>query len=457
VGWGRHPPPPPAAGHLDARLIAFTLGISLFAGCIFAVFVALHAAADAPAIGIREARTPSTLGRSISRRLLVVVQVGLSLMLLIGTGLFVRSLHAVTSIDPGVDIDQLMVLTVDLSRSGYSPDQREGIYAALLRRVGQVPGVERTAMTHFPPFGFGNGIAFSAPGRDTVRVRSGPYLNLAGSGYFATVGLRLLRGRTFTSADATGGLRVAIVNDEMARVLASGGRAIGQCFPLADQALKDEGCTLIVGVVENQRWRYLEDPDIPMVYFPRERNPDFIDWGTPTMMIRIRPGADVPPAQVRAAAQSVGGDLPYVNVQLLSALVEGDVLPFRLGATLCSLFGFIAVTLAAVGLYGVLAFFVTERTLEIGIRRSLGASTSSVLSLVVRQAVLPVGIGVVIGLVAAFGGTRFLRSLLFGVRAHDPISFAAAAALLIAVATIAALVPARRATRVDPAIAMRAE
>jgi ABC-type antimicrobial peptide transport system permease subunit len=175
------------------------------------------------------------------------------------------------------------------------------------------------------------------------------------------------------------------------------------------------------------------------------------------MMIRIRPGADVPPAQVRAAAQSVGGDLPYVNVQLLSALVEGDVLPFRLGATLCSLFGFIAVTLAAVGLYGVLAFFVTERTLEIGIRRSLGASTSSVLSLVVRQAVLPVGIGVVIGLVAAFGGTRFLRSLLFGVRAHDPISFAAAAALLIAVATIAALVPARRATRVDPAIAMRAE
>ncbi len=293
---------PAAAGHLDARLIAFTLGISLFAGCVFAVFVALHAAADAPATGIREVRAPSTLGRSISRRLLVAVQVALSLMLLIGTGLFVRSLHAVIDIDPGMDIGQLMVLTVNLSRSGYSLAEREDIYAALLRRVGQVPGVERTAMTHFPPFGFGYGIAFSAPGRDTVRIRSGPYLNLAGSGYFATVGTRLLRGRIFTNADATGGPRVAIVNDEMARVLAPGGRAIGQCYPLADQALEDEGCTLIVGVVENQRWQYLEDPIIPMVYFPRERKPDFIDWGTPTMMIRLRPGADVPPAQVRAAA-----------------------------------------------------------------------------------------------------------------------------------------------------------
>jgi hypothetical protein len=212
-----------------------------------------------------------------------------------------------------------------------------------------------------------------------------------------------------------------------------------------------------VGVVENQRWRYLEDPDVPMVYFPRDRNPDFIDWGTPTMMVRIRPGADVPPAQVRAAAQSVRGDLPYVSVQPLSALVEGDVLPFRLGATLCSLFGSIAVALAAVGLYGVLTFFVTERTLEIGIRRSLGASSSSVLSLVVRQAALPVGIGVVIGLAAAFGGTKFLDSLLFGVKARDPLSFVAAALLLVAVAIIAALVPARRATRVDPAIAMRAE
>lgn len=150
-------------------------------------------------------------------------------------------------------------------------------------------------------------------------------------------------------------------------------------------------------------------------------------------------------------------NLPYVSVQPLAVQVERDVRPFRIGSMLFSVFGVISVTLAAVGLYGVLAFFVTERTLEIGIRRSLGASVRSLISLVLRQAMLPVTAGLVLGLAAAFGGTRFLGSLLFGVKARDPISFLAAAALLIAVATIAALIPARRATRVDPAIAMRAE
>jgi ABC-type antimicrobial peptide transport system permease subunit len=161
--------------------------------------------------------------------------------------------------------------------------------------------------------------------------------------------------------------------------------------------------------------------------------------------------------QIRAAAQSVRADLPYVSVQPLSKLVESDVLPFRLGATLFSLFGLISIVLAAVGLYGVLNYFVTERTTEIGIRRSLGASTSSVLSLVLRQALVPVTVGLILGLATALGGTRFLGSLLFGVEACDPLSFMAAALLVVAVAVLAALVPARRATRVDPAIAMRAE
>jgi ABC-type antimicrobial peptide transport system permease subunit len=174
-------------------------------------------------------------------------------------------------------------------------------------------------------------------------------------------------------------------------------------------------------------------------------------------MIRLRPHADLSAMQIRAAAQSVRDDLPYVSVQPLAMQVERDVLPFRIGSMLFSIFGIISVTLAAVGLYGVLAFFVAERTLEIGIRRSLGANTPSVLSLVLRQAMVPVTAGLILGFVAALGGTRFLGSLLFGVKARDPLSFVGAALLLVVVATIAALVPARRATRVDPAIAMRAE
>ena len=456
TGLTRRFPLPPAAGHLDARLLLFILALAILTGCIFGIFIALRSAAGTPVDGIREARALSTLNRSGSRRALVVVQVALSLMLLIGTGLFVRSLRAVTNIDPGVDMGRLMVLTTDLSRSGYTPAEREGVYSEMARHIAALPDVERTAMVHFAPLdGAASGIPFDAPGADTIAFDEGPYLNLTAPGYFEIVGTRILGGRDFTAADATGE-PVAIVNERMAHIVAPSGSAIGECVAFGKQ-VQDGGCTRIVGVVGNQRHRYLEKPDVPMVFFPRDRNPDAIPWGGPAMMIRLRPHVKPSAMQIRAAAQSVRADLPYVSVQSLSKLVESDVLPFRLGATLFSLFSLISIVLAAVGLYGVLNFFVTERTTEIGIRRSLGASTSSVLSLVLRQALAPVTVGLILGLAAALGGTRFLGSLLFGVQARDPLSFMAAALLVVAVAVLAALVPARRATRVDPAIAMRAE
>jgi predicted permease len=456
MGLTRNFPLPPSTGNLDARLLAFILILSTITGGVFGLFIAFRSAADSPVEGIREARAPSTLSRSGSRRALVAVQVALSLMLLIGTGLFVRSLRAATNIDPGVDMDRLMVLTADLSRSGYTPAEREALYAEIGRRIAALPGVERTAMVHFAPLdGSGMAIPFDAPDADTATFDEGPYLNLAAPGYFETVGTRMLSGRDFTDADAAGE-PVAIFNEKMARVVAPRGSVIGECIALGEQ-VRSGGCTRVVGVVANQRRRYLEEPDVPMVFFPRDRDPAAISWGGPAMMIRLRPHAELSAIQVRAAAQSVRDDLPYVSVQPLAKLVESDVLPFRLGSMLFSLFGLISMTLAAVGLYGVLNFFVTERTLEIGIRRSLGAHTLSVLSLVLRQALAPVSAGLVLGLAASLGGTRFLGSLLFGVQARDPLSFAAAALFLMAVATAAALLPARRATRVDPAIAMRAE
>jgi predicted permease len=452
----RNFPLPPSSGNLDARLLAFILILSTITGCIFGLFIAFRSAADSPFEGIREAKAPSTLSRSGSRRALVAVQVALSLMLLIGTGLFVRSTRAVANIDPGVDMDRLMVLTTDLSRSGYTSAQREELYAEIARRVSALPGVERTAMVHFVPLDqSGSAIPYDAPGADTASVPEGPYVNYAAPGYFETVGTRLLNGRDFTDADATGE-PVAIFNEKMARVVAPRGSVIGECIAIGEQ-VDSGGCTRVVGVVATQRRRFLEEPDVPMVFLPRDRNPDAISWGGPSMMIRLRPHSDLSAMRVREAAQSVRDDLPYVSVQPLAQQVERDVLPFRLGSTLFSIFGIISVALAAVGLYGVLDFFVTERTLEIGIRRSLGANARSVLSLVLRQAMVPVTAGLVLGLAAAFGGTRFLGSLLFGVKARDPVSFVTAGALLVAVATIAALVPARRATRVDPAIAMRAE
>jgi predicted permease len=449
-------PLPPSSGNVDARLLAFILILSTITGCLFGSFIAFRSATDSPVEGIREARASSNFRRTGTRRALVAVQVALSCMLLIGTGLFVRSLRAVANIDPGVDMDRLMVLTTDLSRSGYTSAEREELYTEIARRVGALPGVQRTAMTRFVPLGLSaSAIPFDATGADTASVSEGPYVNYTAPGYFETVGTRLLKGRDFTDADATGE-PVAIFNERMARVVSPSGSVLGRCIAIGKQ-IRGGGCTRVVGVVATQRRRYLDEPHVPMMFLPRDANPDAIAWGGPSMMIRLRAHADLPAMKIRAAAQSVRADLPYVSVQPLATQVESDVLPFRLGSMLFSIFGFIAMALAAVGLYGVLEFFVTERTLEIGIRRSLGANARSVLSLVVRQAMAPVAVGLILGLAAAFGGTRFLGSLLFGVEARDPISFVVAALLLIAVATVAALVPARRATRVDPAIAMRAE
>ncbi len=449
-------PLPPAARNLDARLLAFILVLSTVTGCVFGIFVAVRSSRSTPLEGMREAKASSAVGRSGSRRTLVAIQVALSMMLLIGTGLFVQSLRSVTDIDPGVDIDRLMVLSVDLSRSAYTPARREDIYAEIARRVGAVPGVERTAMVRFVPLNLSAAaIPYDAPNGDTATVPEGPYVNLADPGYFATVGTRILRGRDFTDADATGE-PVVILNERMAHKVSPTRDVLGECFAIGEQ-VHDGGCTRVVGVVETQRRRYLDEPSVPMMFLPRGRNRGLIAWGEPSMMIRLDANAAPSAAELRMAAQSVRVDLPYVSVRPLLMQVEKDVLPFRLGAMLFSIFGFIAMALSAVGLYGMLVYFVTERTLEIGIRRSLGADARSVLSLVLRQAMVPVAIGLLVGLAASLGGTRFLASLLFGVTARDPISFVSASALLIVVATVAALIPARRATRVDPVIAMRAD
>lgn len=351
---------------------------------------------------------------------------------------------------------RLLTVNVNLQRAGYAPDERERFYEDATRRLAALPEVERSAIVHFAPFsGMAFGIGWDLPGVEDAAFDLGPYRNLAGPGYFAAAGTRVLAGREFGAADADGE-PTAIVNERMARALAPEGRAVGLCVALAEQ-VKDGGCTRIVGVVENHRHRYLEEADIPMVFLPRERDPGAISWGGPTLVVRARGQAADAAASVRAALQGVRPDLPYVRVQPLDEAVRSDVLPYRLGATLFTLFGSLALTLAAVGLYGVLSYFVTERTGEIGLRRSLGAPAMGVARLVARQGLLPVAVGLTVGLGAAWGGTRFIASLLFGVRPQDPLAFAAAAAFLVGVAALATLVPVRRATRVDPMVALREE
>jgi hypothetical protein len=270
------------------------------------------------------------------------------------------------------------------------------------------------------------------------------------------VGGRVLLGRTINADDIGGREFVAVVNEKLAREIAGDGNAIGLCVGFYPE-LFHGGCTRIVGIVETDRYGYISGETVPMVYKARAQAADAIPFGTPSIIVRThgRP-ADAAPA-VRAALQGLRSDMPFVLVRPLADDLRPDVLPYRLGAMLFSMFGALALALAAVGLYGVLGYFVTERTTEIGIRRSLGAPGRALIALVMRQGLTPVAVGIVIGLGVAFAGTRFLASLLFGIEARDPVSFASASVFLVCVALLAILIPAIRAARVDPLIALKHE
>jgi len=453
VGLMREFAIPPSAGRIDEQLLVFALGVSLLTGLVFGILPAIRAVRIDPVQALKESRAVGALTRSHTRRALVVLQISLSVALLVGAGLFVRSLRHVNAIRSGVDINHALVARVDLRRAHYTPEAREAFYENALSRLSNLPGVERAAVVHLEPFHGGTPVALWAmPGETTLQQRPG-ILTLAGPDYFEAAGIRLLRGRTFEPTDRQGGEPVAVADDAMARLITAAGNVVGLCVPFNRQVSRG-GCTRIVGVVETQRRFYLDDRPHPSVFLVRAQSPNAVPFGVPSLIVRTRnPARDA--AAVRAVLQSARNDTPFVSVRPLAESIRPEVMPIRLRATLFSLFGALALVLAAVGLYGVLGYFVTERAPEIGIRRSLGAPVSSVVTLVMRQGMVPVGVGLVLGLAAAFAGTRYLASLLFRVEARDSVSFVGAAAFLMCVVVLATLLPAWRAARIDPMTALR--
>jgi putative ABC transport system permease protein len=453
LGLMRQFPLPPSAGHIDARLLLFALGVSLVTGLLFGILPAIRAVQLDPGQALKDSHAGGAPRQAHTRRVLVAGQVAVSLTLLVGAGLFVRSLLQVNAIQSGVDVDHALIVRVDLQRARYTPQMRREFYEAALARLSSLPGVQRAAVIQLEPFHGGTPVALWAkPGESTAQDTPG-ILAVAGAGYFEAAGTRLLRGRTFAPTDRRGAEPVAVVNDAMARLIAPAGDVVGLCVPI-DRQVRHGGCTHVVGVVESEPRFYLDDEPQPRVFLAWAQSPNAVPFGTPSLIVRtLDPARDAP--AVRAALQSLRSDLPFVSVQPLAERVRGDVLPFRLGAILFSLFGVLALGLTAVGLYGVLAYFVTERAPEIGIRRSFGAPPRSVVTLVVRQGMLPVGVGVLLGLTAAVAGTRYLGSLLFGVEPRDAVSFAGATAFLVFVALLAMLLPALRAARLDPLTVLR--
>lgn len=457
--WGgalvRQFPVPPTASDINGRVLAFTLAVSVLTGLLFGILPAVRASRVDPSDGLKDSKATTSVGRGRLRRGLIVLQVAMSLVLLVGAGLFVRSLQRVYAIDPGVDVDETMVVSMDLARAGVPAAERPEVFREAAMRALSLSGVSGAAIVHFTPFaGMSMSTGFGVPGRDTAEAAPSAAINLAGPGYFETAGTAIVAGRGFGEQDRGSSEQVVVVNRALAREIAADGDVVGMCLPIGAQ-VREGGCTRILGVAEDTRQRFLDAVVQPTAFFSWEQDPDRIPWGGPAVLVRLAPGSGVEPEQVRAAVQGLRPDLPYVSVRPLTELVSSEVLPYRLGATLFSLFAALALVLAAVGVYGVLAYFVSERTPEIGIRRSLGAPRRAVLELVVRQGMAPVVLGVALGLAVAFAGSTLLSSLLFGVDARDPLIFGAVATFLVIVSLAATLLPARRATRVDPMVALR--
>jgi predicted permease len=449
-------PLPTAAGHLDGRVLAFSLVLSLFTALAFGVLPALRSIQIDPVRVLKGAHASGAPTSNRTRLALVVLQVSLSFALLVGAALFVRSLGQVFAIRGGVDLNRLLTVQVNFSgETAARSKMYDDFFEQALSRLSAVPGVERAAIVNTPPFeGWGWSVFWRRPGEEKF-AKTITYLNLVGPGYFETAGTRLIRGREIQPSDRFGTEPVAVINDAMARLLTDDGNVLGLCVPIMAPRIAKVPCVQVVGVVESQRNSYLSPEAVPMIFRAFAQVPEGIPFNAPMLLVRTPGNSGTHALAVRAALQGLRPDLPYVSVAPLAERLRPALQPVQLGATLFSLFGLLAVFLSAVGLHAVLGYFVAERTAEVGIRRALGAPATAVVWLVVRQSLVPVVLGLAIGLGAALVGGRGLRAQLFGIGPHDATSILGAALCLIVIAAVATLLPVWRAIRIDPLLALR--
>ena len=438
---------------LDGRVLGFTLLVSLLTGLVFGLAPALQASKLDFIPTLKDEAYASRGERRFSlRNLLVIAQVALSLVLLVGAGLFVRSLGKLQALDVGFRPERMLVASLDPSLHGYDRAKGRELYRTLLERVRSLPGVRAASLaaTVSPnPGGSRIEDAVEIEGR-AGRIESvAADYNRVGPDYFTTMNMPLLRGRDFTAQDREGGPPIAVLNETMARRLFPNEDPIGRRFRFgnADPFIE------VVGVVRDGKYRSLREEATLCLYQP------FLMNYRHAMNLLARTESE--PQSLLPAVSSIVAALdprlPVFNVRTLDEQVRAATAQERAAATLTSLFGALALLLAAIGIYGVMAYAITQRTREIGLRMALGAQRADVLRLVVGQGMLLVLIGVAIGMASSFALTRLLDSLLFGVSATDPLTFAGIALLLVVVAMIACWIPARRATKVDPLTALRHE
>ena len=446
---------------LSARVLGFTLLISVLTGMLFGLVPALHSFRLDLVTTLKDAGRSSSDGGSgnRTRNALIVTQVAVAFVLLVCAGLLAGSFWRLQQVNPGFDPKNVLTFRVSLPTSKYERNEQiESFYQRLSERIAALPGVtSASAVSVLPLSGQNSAVGFSIEGIPTDPNNAFPhesYLRITRPEYFNTMGITLLQGRDFDARDTLQGNAVVIINETLARKHFPGqnplGRRISPSFAIDDRGTLARE---IIGVVKDVHHASLREESGNEIYAPHSQAP----FNTLTMVARTSSDPQALIASVRREVIALDSELPVFNVRTLEETLSRSVAQPRFNTLLLAIFAGLALLLTAIGLYGVMAYSVTQRTRELGIRLALGAQRSNVLSLVIRQGMMLAGIGLGVGTVVAFALTRLMESFLFGVSATDPLTFGGIALLLAVVALAACFIPARRATKVDPMVALRYE
>ena len=438
--------------NIDARVLLFTLLISIATGLLFGLAPAFRTMKVNLIDSLRDGGrgTEGTL-RNRTRSLLVVFESAIAVILLIGAGLLVRSLIALQNVNPGFDANSCLTFRIDLPPKKYQAEGKSAnFFEQLETRVKSLPGVQSVGLiSELPLSGQPNDLPFNVEGRPAVTPDKAfdADFRIVNQDYFATMHIPLMRGRNFTDQEVRQGGQVTIVSQQLVDTVFPNEDPLGKRLVTAigQQAFQ------IIGVVGDIRHRSLGERPFDAMYFPGR------DVGRMNFVVRTQGDPLSLVGAVRKEVQGLDPDQPIASVKKMSDWVDSSVSEPRYRTTLLGMFAALAMILAAMGIYGVMSYSVAQRTHEIGVRMALGARQHDVLKLVVRQGMLLTLVGVALGLIGALALTRVMQSLLFEVTAKDPVTFAVVAALLTAVAFVACFIPARRATKVDPLVALRYE
>ncbi|HEX8144123.1 MAG TPA: ABC transporter permease [Pyrinomonadaceae bacterium] len=443
---------------LDIRVLGFTLGVSLLTGLLFGLVPALQSSRVELSESIKENSRSATTGYGWRRLrgLLVVSEVALALVLLIGAGLLLKSFGRLLAVDPGFNAENVLTMRMSLPPSRYTgPQERVNFYGQLLEGVKALPGVEAASITTALPLsGVNFGGPFSIEGRPLDMSGKPPhaYVRTVAPDYFKVMGIAFIKGRDFGAVDTDKSQPVVIINEAFARGFFNNGEAIGQRIKIGAPG-SPRPWMLVAGVVRDVKSDGLDAEATPEMYMPYSQ--DIVSAMTLVIRTRSDPASSV--AAVRHALQAVDKDQPVYNIRTMEQLLGESVAQRRLNMLMLGAFALLALLLATTGIFALMAYTVAQRTREIGIRMALGAQKSDILKLVFRQAMSLTVLGLCLGLAAAFALTRLMTSMLFGVSATDPQTFIGIALLLTVVSLVACYIPARRAMKVDPTIALRYE